>query len=82
MFGGNESVVESYINPHARLHTRHTVLSFHRLRGAILSNIVEFYHFYGFDNPSDILSNHWSYTKIGGIFQPHVHAIFGVKEGC
>ena len=31
MFGDNESVVNSLSIPHARLHKRHTALSFHRV---------------------------------------------------
>jgi hypothetical protein len=35
MFGDNESVVNSSMNLDAKLHKRHTALSFHRVREAI-----------------------------------------------
>ena len=54
---------------HANINKRHAALSFHRVGEAILSKMVSFYHVSGGDNPADILSKHWSYTKIWGIFQ-------------
>ena len=35
MFGDNKSVVDSSTKIHAKLHKRHTALSFHRVREAI-----------------------------------------------
>jgi hypothetical protein len=63
MFGDNESVVNSSSIPHAKLHKRHTALSFHRVREAIASNYVGFYFLPGANNPADILSKHWSYSS-------------------
>ena len=60
MFGDNKYVVNSAIHPHAKLHKRNTAISFHRFREAIASKMVAFYHVYGGDKPSDIISNHWS----------------------
>ena len=64
MFGDNESVVNSSSIPHAKLHKRHTALSFHRVREAIAAGIVEFHFIPGANNPADILSKHWSYSAI------------------
>ena len=41
MFGDNESVVNSAAQPHAKLHKRHTALSFHRVRDAIAAVMDE-----------------------------------------
>jgi hypothetical protein len=62
MFGNNKSVVDSSMELHARLQKHHTMLSFHRVREATLSGIVEFYFIPGEINPADILSKHWGYT--------------------
>ena len=61
MFGDNESVVNSSSIPHAKLHKRHTALSFHRVREAVASKYMGFYFLPGTSNPADILSKHWSY---------------------
>jgi len=66
MFGDNESVVNSYSIPHAKLHKRHTALSFHRVCEAVASKYVGFYFLPGADNPADILSKHWSYASNWG----------------
>ena len=64
MFGDNESVVNSAAQPHAKLHKRHTALSFHRVREAIAAGIVRFFHMPGDSNPADILSKHWGYQQV------------------
>ena len=64
MYGDNKSVVDSSMQLHAKLHKRHTMLSFHRVREAIASGMVGFYFVSGDNNPADILSKHWGYTQI------------------
>jgi len=61
MFGDNESVVNSSSIPHAKLHKRHTALSFHCAHEVVASKYVGFYFLPGANNPADILSKHWSY---------------------
>ena len=74
MFGDNKSVVDSSTIPHSKLHKRHTALSFHRVREAIASNMLEFYHIDGGDNPADILSKHWGYNQVWkNILRPLLH---------
>ena len=70
MFGDNRSVVDSSTLPHAKLHKRHNALSFHRVREAIASKVVQFYHIPGIINPADILSKHWGYTQIWDVLKP------------
>jgi len=62
LFGDNESVVKSATIPHAKLHKRHVLLSFHRVREAIASGMLRFMHVPGNLNPADILSKAWAYN--------------------
>jgi hypothetical protein len=64
MFGDNKSVVDSSMQLHAKLHKRHTMLSFHRIRESIASGIVGFFYIQGDINPADIFSKHWGYSQI------------------
>jgi hypothetical protein len=62
MFGDSKSVVDSSMQLNAKLHKRHTMLPFHRVREAIAAGILGFYVIPGDDNPADILSKHWGYA--------------------
>ena len=64
IFGDNESVVNSATQPYAKLHKRHNVLSFHKVREAIASGVFVFTHIPGENNPADILSKHWGYSSV------------------
>jgi len=64
MFGDNKSVVDSATIVHSKLHKRHTMLSFHRVREAFASGIIIFSFIPGAQNPADILSKHWGYQQI------------------
>ena len=70
MFGDNKSVVDSSMQVHAKLHKRHTMLSFHRVRECIASGMVGFYFLNGDSNPADILSKHWGYSNIWNRLKP------------
>ena len=64
MFGDNKAVVDSSTVPHAKLHKRHNALSFHRVREAVCSGMVSFFHIGGIHNPADILSKHWGFQQV------------------
>ena len=70
MFGDNKSVVDSSMQVHAKLHKRHTMLSFHRVRECVASGMVGFYFLSGDSNPADILSKHWGYSNIWNRLKP------------
>ena len=70
MFGDNQSVVDSGSKVHAKLHKRHTALSFHRVREAVASKIIGFYHMPGAANPADILSKHWAHADVWKQLRP------------
>jgi hypothetical protein len=55
MFVDNKTVVDSSTTPHAKLHKRHSALSFHCVREAVAAKIVAIYHLAGEYNPADIL---------------------------
>ena len=76
MFGDNQSVVNSAINPTSKLHKRHTVLSYHRVREAIASGKFVFTHISGENNPADILSKHWGASDV-----MHMLQLLFYKEG-
>jgi hypothetical protein len=64
MFGDNKSVVDSSMQLNSKLHKRHTMLSFHRVREVIAAGIGTFHFLSENDNPADIIGKHWGYTKI------------------
>ncbi len=64
MFGDNESVVKSSINPDSPLRKPHNALAYHRVREAIAAKFVTFHHISGIINPADMLSKHWGYSQI------------------
>jgi hypothetical protein len=70
MFGDNRTVVNSCIVPNARLHKRHELLSFHRVREAIAAGTIAFHYIPGSQNPADIVSKHWGYQQIWKLLQP------------
>ena len=70
MFGDNESVVNSSMKFHSKLHKRHNVLSFHRVRESIAADIFRFHHMRSEDNPADTLSKHWSYNYAWKLMRP------------
>ncbi len=70
MFGDNEAVVNSSTKFDAKLHKRHSALSYHRVREAIAAKVVRYYHLAGEYNPADVLSKHWAYGNVWKLLQP------------
>ena len=70
VFGDNMSVVNSSILPEAKLHRRHTMLSYHRVREAMAAKILKMHYIEGKWNPADILSKHWGYQQVWPQLQP------------
>ena len=70
IFGDNKSMIDSASIPHAKLHKRHTALSWHRVREAMAAGIASIYHVRSESNPADILSKHWGYSQIWGVLKP------------
>lgn len=59
VFGDNQAMINSAATPHAKLHKRHTALSWHRVREAIAAGAAVIYHVRSECNHADILSKHW-----------------------
>jgi hypothetical protein len=70
MFGDNKTVVDSATKIHAKLHKRHTALSFHRVREAMAAGFIGFHHIAGALNPADVVSKHWSYAVVWKLLRP------------
>ena len=70
MFGDNKTVVDSATKIHAKLHKRHTALSFHRVQEAMAAGFIGFHHIAGSRNPADIMTKHWAYACVWSILQP------------
>ena len=80
MFGDNESMVNSASQVHSRLHKRHNMLSYHRVREAIAAKMVHLSHVPGSGNPADILSKHWGYSDIWHLLRPLLFWKFDTKD--
>jgi len=63
IFGDNQSVVNSSVQLHVKLHKRHNMLSFHFVREAIAARYIVLTHIPGKINPADILSKHWGFSE-------------------
>jgi len=63
VFGDNQSVVNSSVQLHAKLHKRHNMLSFHFVREDIAAGYIVLTHIPGKINPTDILSKHWGFSE-------------------
>jgi hypothetical protein len=70
MFGDNKTVVDSATKIHAKLHKRHTALSFHCVREAMAAGFIGFNHIPGSCNPADVVTKHWSYACVWSMLQP------------
>jgi hypothetical protein len=64
MFGDNQSVVTNATIPHSQLCKRHLALAYHKVREAIASKMLNFYHIDGTKNPADIMSKIWGYQQV------------------
>jgi hypothetical protein len=70
MIGDNKMVIDGATFPHAKLHKWHNALSFHRVCGAVASDMLKSFFIDGEFNPADILSKHWGYQQIWRTLQP------------
>jgi hypothetical protein len=64
MFGDNKSVVTNATIPQSQLNKRHLALAYHRVREAVASDMLNFYHIDGDKNPADIMSKIWGYPQV------------------
>ena len=70
LYGDNKSVVDSGSIPYFKLHKRHLILCYHRVREAVASGLLYFIHIAGSDNPADVLSKAWGNQQVWNVLQP------------
>jgi hypothetical protein len=70
LFGDNQAVVNNSAIPHSTLSKRHNAPSYHRVRKAIASGMVNFYWIDDKSNPANIVSKHWAYPQVWHMLQP------------
>jgi hypothetical protein len=70
MFGDNQSVITSSTIPHSSLNKRHNALSYHRVREAVASNVLWFFHISGKENPSDVLTKFLGFCIFWPLIKP------------
>jgi hypothetical protein len=70
MFGDNQSVVISGTIPHLKLNKRHNALSYHRVREAVVAQVIRFCPIAGVKNPADILSKHCGFPQLWSHLRP------------
>jgi hypothetical protein len=58
------------IRQDSKLHKRHTLLLYHRVREAIAAKMIVFIHIDGCINPVDISSKDWGNRQVWGNLQP------------
>ena len=80
MFGDNQSVVTSSTLPHSVLKKRHNLLSYHRVREAIAAGVLKFFHIFGTENPSDVLTKHLGHSVAYRLLRPYLFPIYATSE--
>jgi hypothetical protein len=70
LLGDNQSVITSSTIPHSQLGKRHNALSYHRVREAVASKILNFCKIAGPQNPSDVLTKYLPYATFWPLVQP------------
>ena len=72
IFGDNKSVVSSCSIPEYNLKKSHHALSFHRVREAIASGVINLIHIPGKDNPADVLTKSLVHPALYGLTKPFI----------
>ena len=86
LFGDNLSMITSSTIPSSSLKKRHNMLSYHRVREAIASGILNLFHIPGTENPADVMTktlNHpkmWKLTKQFMWYSEKVHPVGKVDK--
>ena len=70
MFGDNMSVVMSSTIPSSTLKKRWNALSYHRVREAVASGIINVIHLSGDENPADVLTKIMPHAKSYYLMKP------------
>jgi hypothetical protein len=72
MFGDNVSVITSLTIPHSSLNKCHNAVSYHRVREAIASDGMWFFHISGKVNPADVLTKFCGHSVFWPLIKPYL----------
>jgi hypothetical protein len=70
LLGDNQSVVTSSTIPQSVLAKRHNALSYHRVRAAISTGMMQFCHVSGKENPADVMTKFLPYAVFWPLIKP------------
>src|SRR5687767_12553935 len=73
MFGDNMAVINSASISESNMKKRHNALSYHRVRAAIVANVLRFHHISEKGNPADILTKFLPSTVWYHLMKPILH---------
>ena len=73
LFGDNKAVVDLSVIPDYNLKKRHHALCFHRVREAVASKIIQYYHISGKENPADVLTKFLPHAQWWPLMKPFLH---------
>ena len=63
-------MVDCAKHPDARINKRHTILSFHHVRGLAARGFLAINHIISGSNAADIVSEHWSHKSAWPLIKP------------
>jgi hypothetical protein len=70
MFGDSQSFITSGTIHHSSLDKRHNALAYHRVREAIASDVIWFFHISGKINPADVLTKFLGHVTLWPLIKP------------
>ena len=70
MFGDNKTMINSSSFPHANLHKKHNILSYHYVRSMGAAGFIAMHHIPSSCNLADILTKHWGAQSVCNLLQP------------
>ena len=70
VFGDDKAMVDSAKHPDAGINKRHTILSFHYVRGLTARGFLAINHIISGSNVADIVSKHWSHKSAWPLIKP------------
>ena len=81
VFGDNDTMIKSSTIPHARLHKRHNILSFHFVRSTISCGYINMQHIRSEYNFADVLSKNWSHQSVYDLLlKPLFHHVGNTED--
>ena len=70
MFGDDKAMMDCAKHPDARINKRHTILSFHCVRGLAARGFLAMNHIISGSNAADVVSKHWTHESAWPLIKP------------